>query len=128
LRLRSPGGRLGGFPGRPILAAVVVVIAAATLPEIGTADHYQISRRHIPQPLRFVWHHIQPHEAGGATTAENLAQLCDSCHYSTHRLLWHLARGEPLGIVPRRAQLELARQGYAACQAAGTVDRIPNEG
>ena len=102
--------------------------AAATLPGIGTADHCQISKTHRPEPLRFVWHHIWPKETGGPTTRENLASLCDSCHYSVHRLLWHLARGEPLGIVPRRAQLELARQGYVACQRAGTVDRIPNEG
>jgi len=104
------------------------VIAAATLPGIGTADHCQISKTHRPEPLRFVWHHVMPHEAGGPTTPENLAQLCDSCHYSTHRLLWHLAKGLDLGPVPRQAQLRLARRGYAACQRAGTVDKIPNEG
>ena len=104
------------------------MIAASMLPGIGTADHCQVSRHHRPEPLRFVWHHIQPHEAGGPTITENMASLCDNCHMSTHRLLWHLAQGLPLGPVPRRAQLELAKQGYVACQRAGTVDRIPNEG
>lgn len=42
---------------------------------------------HRPVPLRFVWHHIQPQEAGGQTVQQNLVQLCDSCHYSIHRII-----------------------------------------
>lgn len=102
--------------------------ALLEVPGLGKADHCQASATHSPAPLRFVWHHIQPHEAGGATVPENLASCCDGCHYSIHRLLWHLAQGLPLGPVPRRAQLALAEQGYAACQAAGTAGQIPNEG
>jgi len=83
---------------------------------------------HSPVPLRHVWHHIQPHEAGGLTEAENLVQCCDTCHYSIHRLMWQLAQGLAMDPPPRRSILALARQGYAACVAAGTVDRIPNEG
>ena len=102
--------------------------AATELYSLGPAVKCQGSKYHSPQPLRFIWHHIQPHEAGGPTEPANLAELCDSCHYSTHRLLWHLAQGLPTGPVPRKAQLELARQGYAACVRAGTVNLIPNEG
>ena len=104
------------------------MIAQATLPGFGTAAMCQASGSHDPVPLRFVWHHVQPHECGGATSAENLVQLCDSCHYSVHRLLWHLAKGLPAGPIPRRAQQALAVRGYQACVAAGTVAQIPNEG
>ena len=95
----------------------------------GKADHCEISTMasHYPPPLRFVWHHIQPQEAGGATVATNLAQLCDSCHYAIHDVMHALAKELP---VPRahRDQLKLAREGYEACVAAGTVGKIPNEG
>ena len=103
-------------------------MSQTTLPEFGTATQCVASGSHSPVPLRFVWHHIQPKEAGGATVATNLIQVCDSCHYSIHRLLWHLARGMPLGPVPRHTQLIYAQSGYAACLSAGTVDKIPNEG
>jgi len=86
------------------------------------------SKAHSPTPLRFVWHHVQPHEAGGPTTPANLIELCDSCHYSIHRLLWEMAQNLPLEKPPRAAQLAFARKGYDACVAAGTVDKIPNEG
>ena len=102
--------------------------ALTTLPEFGAATTCVASGSHNPKPLRFVWHHVQPHEAGGPTVAANLAQLCDSCHYSVHRLLWHLAQGVAVGMVPRKSQLALAQQGYNACVAAGTVTKIPNEG
>ena len=104
------------------------MIASSTLPGVGTATMCQASASHSPVPLRFVWHHVQPHECGGPTILANLVQLCDTCHYSVHRLLYHLAKGVDVGPVPRRAQLELARQGYAACVRAGTVGQIPNEG
>lgn len=104
------------------------MIAETTLPGIGTAARCDASTTHNPVPLRFVWHHIQPHEAGGPTVPANLVQLCDSCHYSVHRLLWHVAQGLPVGPVPRKKQLQLAMQGYAACAGAGTVVLIPNEG
>lgn len=82
---------------------------------------------HRPKPLRFVWHHIQPKEAGGQTVDANLAQLCDSCHYTIHRLMWYMAHGTALPKVHRN-QLKLATQGYEACVTAGTVNKIPNEG
>jgi hypothetical protein len=102
--------------------------AMATLPGIGRAVRCDASGSHSPAPLRFVWHHIQPHEAGGETVATNLVEVCDSCHYTIHRLLWHLAKGEPVGLVPRQTQLTLATLGFNKCMAAGTVARIPNEG
>ena len=106
---------------------------------LGKATTCAASGSHSPEPLRHVWHHLQPQEAGGATSPENTIQLCDSCHYSIHRLLWLLrcaALGQPLtdaeqamlGRPPRRAQLDIAQRGFAACQAAGTVGLIPDEG
>lgn len=97
------------------------------------------SASHTPTPLRYVWHHIQPQEAGGVTDTANLVQLCDTCHYTVHRLMWVMrliALTQPTTEVqreyithpPRRAQLTLAQQGYEACRLAGTIDRIPNEG
>lgn len=94
---------------------------------------------HRPIPLRFVWHHCQPESAGGATDDTNLIQVCDSCHYSTHRILYALALkylGKPLttaqeGYItnpPRKSMLTFAQRGLDACIAAGTVDKIPNEG
>lgn len=113
--------------------------ALLEVPGLGKATTCAASGSHSPEPLRFVWHHIQPQEAGGPTTPENTAQLCDGCHYSVHRLLWLLrctALGQSLTAgqqaeldhPPRRAQLELAQRGFAACQAAGTVSLIPDEG
>ena len=86
-----------------------------------------VTKAHRPTPLRFVTHHIQPQEAGGQSVPENFAQLCDSCHYTIHRLLWYMAHNVPLPKVYAK-QLALATQGYNACVAAGTVAQIPNEG
>lgn len=89
------------------------------------------SATHNPRPLRFVWHHLQPKQAGGLTVPANLVPVCDSCHYSVHRLMWLLANqpGNPtLASPPRRAQLAMATIGYQACVTAGTVALIPNEG
>lgn len=97
------------------------------------------SASHNPRPLRYVWHHVQPQEAGGITVAANLVQLCDSCHYTVHRILFAmrqqamalnltLAQLDSLDRPPRRAQYDLAARGLAACRAAGTVSLIPNEG
>jgi hypothetical protein len=102
--------------------------ALLTLPGYGKATMCVASGSHSPVPLRYVWHHIQPQEAGGTTVLANLIQVCDSCHYSIHRLMYHLAQAGPLGPVPRQAQLAFATQGYEACVAAGTVAQIPNEG
>lgn len=86
------------------------------------------AKYHSPHPLRFVWHHIQPKEAGGLTVAANLVQLCDSCHYSVHILLWQIANGGLVVPRPCKGQLVLAQQGFALCEAAGTVNLIPKEG
>ncbi len=112
--------------------------ALTTIPGFGRADHCGISASHSPQPLRFVWHHVQPAECGGKTEAGNLVQTCDSCHYTVHRLLWYLRlqAGEAINLdelhtlrhPPRRSQLEVALRGFSACTAAGTVAQIPNEG
>ena len=104
------------------------MITYTSLPGFGKATACEASKAHSPVPLRFVWHHVQPHEAGGATVAANLAQLCDSCHYSVHRLLWQMANSLPVEKAPRQAQLVLAKRGFDACQAAGTLAQIPDEG
>jgi hypothetical protein len=51
------------------------------VPGLGTAATCVISpvSAHRPVPLRFVFHHVQPQEAGGQTVAGNLIQICDSC-------------------------------------------------
>lgn len=109
------------------------------VPGLGPATLCVISKAHTPEPLRFVWHHVQPQEAGGLTTLSNLRQVCDSCHYSVHRLLYALrcqnlgialtpAQEEELASPPRVKQLKMAEVGFAACVAAGTVAQIPNEG
>jgi hypothetical protein len=99
------------------------------LPGFGPATLCQVTptASHRPVPLRFVWHHIQPQEAGGLTEQANLVQLCDSCHYTIHRLMWYMAHGTVLPKV-HRVQLQYAQKGFDACTAAGTVAKIPNEG
>jgi hypothetical protein len=99
------------------------------LPGFGPATGCYVASvaSHRPTPLRFIWHHVQPQEAGGLTEAANLIQLCDSCHYTIHRLMWYMAHSEPLPKVHRN-QLMYATKGYAACVAAGTISKIPNEG
>lgn len=92
------------------------------------ASQCEISRWHTPTPLRYVNHHIQPEAAGGKTVPENIAALCDSCHYSVHRVMWSMARGTLTIPKAHRNQVKLAKQGYEACLAAGTVDKIPNQG
>ncbi len=82
---------------------------------------------HRPKPMRFVWHHVQPLVAGGKTVPANLASLCDSCHYSIHVLLWHLGQRTTPLVKGTRRQRALARRGYEACVAAGTVGLIPKE-
>jgi hypothetical protein len=102
--------------------------ATLKVPGLGKASKCEGSGSHSPMPLRYVWHHIQPRETGGATVPANLVQLCDSCHYSAHRLMYQLARGLPLDKPPRLVLLALATRGYQACIEAGTTDQIPNEG
>jgi hypothetical protein len=106
------------------------VEASVSLPGFGPATTCEVLSpgSHRPVPLRFVWHHVQPKEAGGLTVAVNLVQVCDGCHYSVHRIMWHLARSLPPPAPLNRAQNGLARHGFDACVAAGTVARIPNEG
>jgi HNH endonuclease len=97
------------------------------------------SGSHTPTPIRYIWHHLQPETAGGATDTVNLVELCDSCHYSIHVLLYIMAQialgnsvspaaAELIVHPPRREQLALASQGYQLCLDAGTVAQIPNEG
>jgi hypothetical protein len=83
---------------------------------------------HRPVATRYVTHHIQPQAAGGKSVASNQAVLCDNCHYTVHMLLWHLAQGTTPPAKGTHAQRALAQQGYAACAAAGTITKIPNEG
>jgi HNH endonuclease len=95
------------------------------------ATKCDIARYHRPKPLRYVEHHILPQVCGGKTEAANLAGLCDSCHYSVHAVLWQLKlTGGRLELVKEGTlkQRDLAMRGYQAAVAAGTVDKIPDEG
>lgn len=106
--------------------------AASYLPVVGKATSCAMSSAHNPVPLRFVWHHILPQVCGGQTIATNLVSVCDSCHYAIHRLLWDLKTHEGVFTVPKsvrnRHRAAYAYMGYDAAKAAGTVDKIPNEG
>lgn len=114
--------------------------AALEIPGFPKPTSCMVSPRHVPTAVRFVLHHIQPQEAGGPTVEANLANLCDNCHYTVHRILFVMAcqylnkpipadyQSDLLTKPPRKAQLTLAKQGFDACVAAGTVDKIPNEG
>jgi hypothetical protein len=103
-------------------------VALTELPEVGKASRCQLSVQAGPHPARrFVWHHILPQACGGQAEPANLAQLCDSCHYAVHDLMWELAQGATPAKPWTRAQLALALQGYRAAVAAGTVSRMPKE-
>jgi hypothetical protein len=84
---------------------------------------------HRPVPLRFIWHHVLPLACGGRTVPDNLVQLCDSCHYSVHILLWQMAAAG--GFFPpaqgTKFHRAIAVRGYNAAVAAGTVHLIPKE-
>ena len=102
--------------------------AHAELPEVGRATTCQLAKVHRPVPLRFIWHHVLPQACGGKTEADNLAQLCDSCHYSVHILMWYVANGGiPAGVKGTRTQRDLAMRGYNLALAAGTAGKIPKE-
>lgn len=104
-------------------------LAQTSLPVVGQATDCSVTHAasHRPVPVRFVWHHVQPKEAGGQTVAANLIELCDSCHYTIHRLMWNMKQSLPQPKVHKN-QLKFATEGYQACVAAGTVAQIPNEG
>ena len=99
------------------------------LPGVGKATRCQLSVQTGPHPARrYVWHHVLPQACGGLTVPANLAQVCDSCHYAVHDLMWLMANGAPRPGPPHtRAQLALAARGYLAAVAAGTAGRIPKE-
>jgi len=105
---------------------------AEFLSGFGKATHCQLYNLHRPVPLRFIWHHILPQTCGGTSTSANLSQLCDSCHYAVHAMLYDLkVHGGTLQAFSKFAKSPravLAQQGYTAAVAAGTVDKIPQEG
>jgi len=97
---------------------------------LGKASACAVSRWHRPAPMRYVWHHILPQVCGGLTNAVNTIQLCDNCHYAVHVLLYQLKTN---GVVTpsssnNKVRIGVAKDGYLAALAMGTVDKIPNEG
>ena len=100
------------------------------VPGLGRATACAVAAHHRPRPLRFVWHHVLPQTCGGLTEPANLEQLCDSCHYGVHALLWYAAQhaGAFPGRVGTPAQRAIATRGYTAAVTAGTVASIPDEG
>ena len=97
---------------------------------IGHASECAVSKAHRPAPMRFVWHHILPQACGGLSVTTNLVALCDNCHYAVHVLLYQLKINGAVTASPvnNRARVVIALQGYRAAQAAGVIDKIPNEG
>lgn len=99
---------------------------------IGTAVSCAGAKSHAPKPLRYVWHHVLPRACGGQTTADNLVEVCDNCHYGIHAILYQMAHHD--GTAPSFAHMAgseryaIALRGYFAAVAAGTVAQIPNEG
>lgn len=87
---------------------------------------------HRPTPMRYIWHHILPQTCGGKTSKDNLASLCDTCHYNVHTLLVALKQfgGDVATIAHRGTQMQrdLAVLGWNRAVAAGTTGKIPNEG
>ncbi len=87
-----------------------------------------------PAPMRYVWHHVLPQRlpqtCGGLTVAANLVELCDNCHFGVHALLYQMKINGVVTPSPinNKARVALAARGYQAAVAAGTVDKIPNEG
>jgi len=94
---------------------------------IGHATHCEVSVTHRPRTMRFVLHHILPQVCSGKTTPDNICQLCDSCHYSVHILLWQLANNGTLPHRINRQQLDYAMRGYQEALAAGKANLIPKE-
>jgi hypothetical protein len=103
--------------------------AVEFLPDLGKASTCSAYGVHRPVPLRFVWHHVLPQVCGGLTVTANLSQVCDSCHYSIHILMWHIAQGSTVAELPAhtRNQLALALRGYQQALANGTAFKIPKE-
>lgn len=98
---------------------------------LGRASMCAVSRSHRPAPMRYVFHHILPQACGGLTTAANTVQLCDNCHLAVHVLMYQMKIRDG-AIVPspvnNRVRVALATRGYREAVAAGTVNKIPNEG
>jgi hypothetical protein len=95
------------------------------------ATKCEAARYHRPKPYRFVLHHVMPKVCGGQSTPDNTIGLDDSCHYTIHLILWQLKEnGGQLDQVKigTLKQRDIAMKGYQAALAAGTVDRIPDEG
>lgn len=75
--------------------------------------------KHIPRPLRTVWHHIQPLAMGGPDEPANKVEICDTGHYDVHRLLGDLIRDGAMRRGGTHQERLLARQGYTAWVTAG---------
>jgi hypothetical protein len=108
------------------------LLGAMWLAGVGRATNCAITDHHRPTPLRYVWHHILPLTCGGKSEAANLVSLCDSCHFAVHMLMTDLKLHNGQLTIPAtlrtRKRERLARSGYQQAVAAGTVDKIPNEG
>ena len=97
---------------------------------VGQAGGCQVEIEHQPQALRFVWHHICPQACGGKTEPDNLASLCDNCHYAVHVLLAELKATGTIALTdpPKNPdRIALAQKGYDEALRLGTVNRIPEE-
>lgn len=98
---------------------------------VGKASMCECSDYHSPVPLRFVWHHILPLACGGRSTADNLIQVCDSCHYAIHRMMSDMVanNGELVEFkrFARTKRAAVAEQGYLLAKVMGTLTDMPKE-
>lgn len=81
-----------------------------------------VHTEHRPEPLRIVVHHVQPLGMGGPNVPANKIAVCDTGHYSIHRLLGYLIDGKPLPS-GHHEERRLAQAGYDAWVAAGKPGR-----
>jgi hypothetical protein len=107
-----------------------VMHAHEFLPMIGKAESCVSTSIHHPVPFRYVWHHVLPQVCGGKSVSGNLISVCDNCHLAIHALMYMLAQnnGEFTTHHGTTAQRAWAKAGYKLAVAAGTVEKLPNEG
>lgn len=83
-----------------------------------TGGSCHVHGSHRPAVITTHTHHIQPLGMGGPNVAANKVEICPTGHANTHAALAAIVFGKPVPKVAR-AELELARRGYAAWVAAG---------
>lgn len=87
-------------------------------------DHCIVHSYHWPPILETVVHHIQPKGMGGPDTEKNKVRVCDNGHRNIHNILRRMvnvgkAEGFVAGVDGTRKEIEIAKRGFLAWDAAG---------